>query len=202
MPLSLRRTICNRQFGFEPWICRLRDLFILGNKSGQMFTKSGLRNLSTEGCFGGSLATYRCKTKRHVAVCLSVTSQTRPLLTVIIRPRESHVVMRPKYIRILWDSARWTKIRAFFTPPNPSVWFSQLVWTFKKLNSSYLGRQHSRFGQWNYFSIRREDLFFCMQAEQVSSDARHTLFGTLGWGGHCIVVPRREYSILFCSILF
>ena len=32
----------------------------LGNKSEQML-KSGFRNLRTEGCFGGSLATYRFK---------------------------------------------------------------------------------------------------------------------------------------------
>ena len=158
-------------------------LFILGYKSGQIFTKKfGERSF-----FGRSMEARRCKAKGRVAVCLSVCDiPDYTLLTVIIRPRVSHVVTRRKIFVYNGTGVVELKITV------PTVWLNQLVWTFQKLNSAYWRLQISRFSQWKYFSIRRED-FLVGHTDDADWDARDTLFGRSEPGGR---VAWSSYKIL------
>jgi hypothetical protein len=158
------KQVMNRQLGFEPWTCRLRDLIIYFR-------------LTNRGRYVGlALEIWREKVVleegwRHVTSERRDKSQClwNPILdpfTVIIRPTESYIVTRPK-IFVLQAWGYWTQIRAFAC----AVWFSQLVWVFKKLHSAYWGRQNLCFGQWEYFGIWRDDSFV-EQTEDAKSDAR------------------------------
>jgi hypothetical protein len=79
----------------------------------------------------------------------------------------------PQEVCLLQTWGCWKQIRAFPL----AVWFSKLVRNFKKLNSACCSRQNSNFGQWEYFYIRK-DYFSVEQAEDASSDAMWTRFGT------------------------
>jgi len=76
--------------------------------------------------------------------------------------------------RLLQDWGHLTQIRAF----------RRAFQTFRKLNSAYWDRENSRFGQWEYFNNRREDLFVG-QAEDASWDLE-TLFSTSQPGGRIV----------------
>ena len=153
-----------------------------------MSTKSGFRNLRREASLGREVATYRFRAAGTRAV-----SSWAPILDRSCCHNSSTGKVRsnsPQDIRLLQAKGHWTYIRA----TRSAVCFSQFGFKlFKKLNSAYWGRHSSRFGQWEYFGIKREDLFV-RQTEDASSNAG-SVFGMSGSRG---CVAWSIYKILVC----
>jgi len=140
-----------------------------------MSTKSGFRNQRREASLARKVATYRFK-----AVGTCAVSLWDPTLDRSCCHNSSTGQVRsnsPQDIRLLQARGHWTYIREF----RCAVWFSQFDFELLNINSACWGCQNSRFGQWEYISIRREDLFV-RQTEDASSNAG-SVFGMSGSKG-------------------
>ena len=144
-----------------------------------MYKACGFRNLGRESCFGRRAATRLFTAVGHVTLLLCKTTYWA-LLTVIIPPRGKWSSEAPQEVCLLQTWRRWTQIRAF----RRATWFSQLVWTYKKWSWR---QQNPPFGQWEYFSIWRED-FLVGQAEDGISEERHSFWYLVVRRTRCLVI--------------
>jgi hypothetical protein len=78
--------------------------------------------------------------RRDMSQCLFVRSPTRPFLQSYFILGHSNP---PQEVCLLQAWGCWNQTKVLPC----AVWFSQLVWTFKKVNSAYWGRQNSSFSK-------------------------------------------------------